>query len=71
VLGVALNGIAPLPGISWVKLGYPTCDKGNQSGAALRNTIAHLHSQGISVLLIYCQPVPAQLFNTTCCAVRQ
>ncbi len=65
VMGVALNGTTPLPGISWVKLGYPTCGKGNQSGAALRNTIAHLHNQGISVLLIYCQPVPAQLFNTS------
>lgn len=64
-MGVALNGTTPLPGISWVKLGYPTCGKGNQSGATLRNTISHLHSQGISVLLIYCQPVPAQLFNTT------
>lgn len=65
VLGVALNGTTPLPGISWVKLGYPTCDKGNQSGAALQNTIANLHKRGISVLLIYCQPVPAQLFNIT------
>ena len=65
VMGVALNRTTPLPGISWVKLGYPTCGVGNQSGAALRNTITNLHNQGISVLLIYCQPVPAQLFNTT------
>ena len=65
VMGVALNGTTPLPGISWVKLGYPTCGVGNESGPALQNTIAHLHSQGISVLLIYCQPVPSQLYNTT------
>jgi hypothetical protein len=64
VMGVALNGTTPLAGISWVKLGYPTCGVGNQSGAALQNTINNLHNQGISVLLIYCQPVPAQLFNT-------
>jgi hypothetical protein len=65
VMGVALNGTTPLAGISWVKLGYPTCGVGNQSGAALQNTITKLHKQGISVLLIYCQPVPSQLFNTT------
>ena len=64
VMGVALNGTTPLAGISWVKLGYPTCGVGNQSGAALQNTITILHKQGISVLLIYCQPVPSQLFNT-------
>jgi hypothetical protein len=65
VMGVALNGTTPLAGMSWVKLGYPTCGVGNQSGAALRNTITNLHKQGISVLLIYCQPVSSQLFNTT------
>ena len=64
VMGVALNGTTPVPGITWVKLGYPTCGAGNQSGAALKNTITNLHNQGINVLLIYCQPVPAQLFNT-------
>lgn len=65
VMGVAQNGTTPVSGISWVKLGYPTCGVGNQSGAALQNTIAGLHRQSINVLLIYCQPVPSQLFNTT------
>jgi len=65
VMGVALNGTTPVAGISWVKLGYPTCGAGNQNGSALQNTIASLHRQGINVLLIYCQPVPSQLFNTT------
>ncbi|HEY6540942.1 MAG TPA: hypothetical protein VIZ18_08400, partial [Ktedonobacteraceae bacterium] len=65
VMGVALNGTTPVAGISWVKLGYPTCGVGNQNGSALQNTIAGLHRQGINVLLIYCQPVPSQLFNTT------
>jgi hypothetical protein len=64
VMGVALNGTTPLAGISWVKLGYPSCGIGNQNGSALQNTIVGLHRQGINVLLIYCQPVPSQLFNT-------
>jgi len=65
VLGVALNGITSLAGMSWVKLGYPTCGVGNQSGSALQNTINGLHKQGIRVFMLYCQPQPSQLFNTT------
>jgi len=65
VRGVALNGTTPVPGISWVKLAYATCGSGNQSGTALQKTIAQLHKQGISVVLIYCQPLPSQLLNTT------
>ena len=65
VLGVALNSTTrPLAGISWVKIGYPTCGVGNQNGQALQNTIQGLHHQGNKVLLIYCQPLPSQLFNT-------
>jgi len=65
VLGVALNGASPIAGMPWVKLAYPTCGAGNPSGADLQNAIQSYHSKGVKVLLIYCQPQPSQLYNTT------
>lgn len=56
VLGVDANNPAdPYPGIPWVRLGYTSCGSGNLRGAALRNVIQNYHSQGIRVLLTYCQ----------------
>ena len=63
-LGIAVNVPSHLPGMPWVKLGYPTCGQGDQSGSSLKNTIQSYHNQGMSVLLIVCQPNPSQLFNT-------
>ncbi|GAC1347571.1 MAG: hypothetical protein NVSMB27_13260 [Ktedonobacteraceae bacterium] len=48
-----------------MKLGYPTCGTGNLSGADLQNVIQDYHKMGVKVLLIYCQPQPSQLYNTT------
>jgi hypothetical protein len=56
VLGVDANNPAdPYPGIPWVRLGYTSCGSGNLRGATLRNIIQNYHSQGIRVLLTYCQ----------------
>jgi hypothetical protein len=63
-LGVAVNIPSHLAGMPWVRLGYPSCDLGNLSGATLKNTIQSYHNQGMRVLLIICQPRPSQLFNT-------
>ncbi len=65
VLGIASNATTPVSGIRWVKVGYPTCGAGNLSGAALQSAVRGYHNKGINVLLIYCQPQSAQLFNTT------
>jgi hypothetical protein len=42
-------------GISWVRLGYPTCGWGKLTGANLRNAVDNYHKQNIRVLLTVCQ----------------
>src|SRR5205823_8183134 len=64
ILGVQADPNTPFPGISWVRLGYPTCGWGNLQGDVLRNTIQDYHSQGIRVLLTVCQgPNDSRLYN--------
>lgn len=52
------------PRIPWVRMSYPTCGKKNLSGQALKDTISSYHTQGIYVLLTYCQAVGDSLFDT-------
>jgi hypothetical protein len=65
ILGI--DSIPPqlVPGLSWVRIGYPTCG-GGPSGSALKNTIQSLHAQGIHVLLTTCQAASSgpRLLNT-------
>ncbi|MEO7019259.1 MAG: hypothetical protein ABI234_03820 [Ktedonobacteraceae bacterium] len=42
-------------GISWVRLGYPSCGWGNLRGDVLKNAMETEHSQGIRVLFVICQ----------------
>lgn len=66
ILGVDTDPQTSFPGISWVRIGYPTCGWGNLTGSVLKSTIQNYHNQGIHVLLITCQPatVGPRLFNT-------
>ena len=43
------------PGIGWIRMGYPTCGWGNQTGKTLLHTIQSYHQRGIRVLLTVCQ----------------
>ena len=64
ILGVQTDPSTPCPGISWVRLGYPTCGWGNLYGDVLRSTIQDYHSRGIRVLLTVCQgPNDSRLYN--------
>jgi len=65
VHGVALNALSTPAGIPWVKIAYPTCGAGNLNGSALQKAIQSYHNKGIHVLLIYCQPQPKQLYDTS------
>lgn len=65
ILGLNTDPQTTYPGISWVRLSYPTCGWGNLTGNVLRNTIQSYHNHGIHVLLITCQPLPAHLFDTS------
>jgi hypothetical protein len=51
------------PGIAWVRLSYPTCIASDLSGQVLKNTINTYHTQGMHVLLTYCQTNGANLFD--------
>src|SRR5215467_14901112 len=51
------------PGIPWVRLSYPTCVTSNLSGQVLKDTINSYHTQGMRVLLTYCQTNGASLFD--------
>ncbi len=65
VLGIQSGPGQNYPGISWVRLGYPSCGWGNLYGSVLQNTIADYHRQGIRVLLTVCQGKDdASLYNT-------
>lgn len=56
VLGVDSNPGQYFPGISWIRLGYPTCGFGYLSGSHLQQTMQNYHNLGLHVLLIVCQP---------------
>jgi hypothetical protein len=43
------------PGISWFRIGYPSCGWGDLKGQTLKNAIQHYHSKGIRVLFVVCQ----------------
>jgi hypothetical protein len=66
VLGIQgdASTITSFPGIPWVRLGYPTCVTSNLSGQTLKDTISSYHSQGMRVLLTYCQTRGSSLLNT-------
>lgn len=55
-----------LQGISWERLGYPTCGSGNVTGDVLKSAIRDYHHRGYHVLLITCQPAASGplLYNT-------
>lgn len=66
VLGIAGGPHLSFPGIPWVRLSYPTCGSGRVNdlvGQMLKNTIQGYHSQGVHVMLTYCQS-SAGLFDT-------
>src|SRR5579863_9547770 len=56
VLGIDSNPGQYFAGISWIRLGYPTCGFGYLSGAHLHQTMQNYHNLGLHVLLIVCQP---------------
>ena len=65
VLGIEGDQGGSYPGISWVRLGYPTCGWGNLRGNALKEAIQTYHAAGVRVLLTVCQRGNnAQLFDT-------
>jgi hypothetical protein len=66
VLGVDGDPHDSYPGISWVRIAYPTCGNGNFAGKVLQSTIQNYHKKGIYVLLITCQTSSSgpRLFNT-------
>ena len=43
------------PGISWFRMGYPSCGRGDQKGQKLKNSMQFYHSKGIRVLFVVCQ----------------
>ncbi len=65
VLGIQGDATTPssYPGISWVRLSYPTCVASDLSGQVLKDTISTYHTQGMRVLLTYCQTNGASLFD--------
>src|SRR5690348_1339306 len=65
VLGVDSNPGQYFAGISWIRLGYPSCGFGYLSGAHLHQVMINYHNLGLHVLLIVCQPAGSgpSLFN--------
>ncbi len=66
VLGIAGDPHLSFPGIPWVRLGYPTCGSepvNSPVGQMLKSTIQGYHSQGVHVMLTYCQSRDS-LFDT-------
>lgn len=55
ILGVAGDPAVNYTGVTWVRLGHPTCGWGNLRGDTLRNAIQQYHRQNIRVLLTICQ----------------
>jgi hypothetical protein len=65
ILGIDGDPAIHYNGISWVRLGYPSCGWGNLRGQVLQNTVEKYHTQGIRVLLTICQgPNDARLIDT-------
>ncbi len=56
VLGIDSNPGQYFAGISWIRLGYPSCGFGDLNGAHLHSTMQNYHNLGLQVLLIVCQP---------------
>jgi hypothetical protein len=56
IFGIQSDAVTPYPGISWLRLSYPTCGNSSLSGQTLQNTVENYHSQGIHILLTVCQP---------------
>ena len=70
VLGVDSNPGRYFTGITWLRLGYPSCGFGDLSGQNLQTTIQNYHHDSLKVLLIVCQPASSgpklfdpQMFN--------
>ena len=65
VLGIQgdATSYSSYPGIPWVRLSYPTCIASDLSGQVLKNTISTYHTQGMRVMLTYCQTNGASLFD--------
>jgi hypothetical protein len=65
VLGIqgGASTLNAYPGIPWVRLSYPTCVASDLSGQVLKDTISAYHSQGMRVMLTYCQTNGAGLFD--------
>ena len=66
VLGIQSDASTPyaFPGIPWVRLSYPTCVASDLQGQVLKDSIKTYHSQGMGVMLTYCQTSGANLFDT-------
>lgn len=66
ILGIDSSFGSFLQGISWERLGYPTCGSGNIVGDVLKGAIRDYHHRGYHVLLITCQPAASGslLYNT-------
>ena len=63
VRGVDGSADTSYPGISWRRVGYPTCGWGNLTGKTLFDTIQNYHKQGIRVLLTVCQGSNNNVYN--------
>jgi hypothetical protein len=65
IMGVEGDANSSYPGISWVRLAYPTCGSGHLAGNTLKQTVARFHMRGIHVLLTVCQgPNDSRLYKT-------
>ncbi len=65
ILGIDAKPDTSYPGISWVRIGYPSCGWGNLYGNVLKTTLETYHRQGIRVLLTLCQEANlSRLFNS-------
>ena len=63
VRGVDGSADTSYPGISWRRVGYPTCGWGNLTGKVLFDTIQNYHKQGVRVLLTVCQGPNNNVYN--------
>jgi len=64
IMGLDGGQGAVYSGISWVRIGYPTCGWGDLREAKLKQTIDNYHQKGVRVLLTICQgPNDARLYR--------
>src|SRR5947209_2623124 len=54
-VGTSTSADKEYPGISWFRMGYPTCGWGDLKGQKLKDTIQYYHRKGLRVLLTVCQ----------------